>query len=105
MWKFLKRLFGYKEVLVVDKTLRVYRADRKYYGIVWRSVFKNFVTLLKSWPRPGKYEKYYYSLSRAIKPIELGHIRPEQIKIALDDVRFTASFKKLGTLDKPRAEK
>ncbi len=101
MWKFLKQLFGYKEVVVIDNKLEVFRAQRKYYRILWKSVFKNFVSLLKSWPRQGKYVKFYVN-ENPYKKNDFGHISPDLVELA---VRDRNTYFSKGTVDKPSTNK
>ena len=82
MIKFFRKLFGYKEVVIVSKDLQVYKQERKYYKIIWRSVAKNFISLLKSWPRPGKYVKFYV-YDRKFKKNDFTHIDPEVVEFSV----------------------
>ena len=56
--------------------------ERKYYKIIWKSVAKNFVSLLKNWPRPGKYVKFYV-YDRKFKKDDFTHIDPETVEFAV----------------------
>lgn len=83
MIKFLRKLFGYQEAVVVKKTLDIKKGYQKSYGISWKNVAHNFVQLLKTWPRRAKYKKFYYR--RYDKPDDvLGYVRPELVKDAVN---------------------
>ena len=83
MIKFLRKLFGYQEAVVVKKTLDIKKGYRKAYGISWKNVAHNFIQLMKNWPRNGQYKKFYYR--RHDKPDDVvGYIRPELVKDAIN---------------------
>lgn len=82
MIKIIRKLLGYKEAVVVKRTLDVKRGYRKAYGISWRNVWYNFVQLLKSWPRKGSYRKFYYH-NYTQPPNVLGYIDMGNVKAAV----------------------
>jgi hypothetical protein len=83
MLKFIRKILGYKEVVVVKKTLDVKKGYKKAYGISWKNVFFNFKELLKKWPRKGSYKRFYFH--NYIKPDNvLGYIEMTNIKSAIE---------------------
>lgn len=86
MIKLFRRLFGYRETVIIKKTLEVERGYRKAYGISWKTVFLNFRELLKNWPRKAKYRKFYY-IKEGKPDNVLGYIDLGNVKTAVEAPR------------------
>jgi len=86
MFKFLRKLFGFKETVIVKKNLDVEKGFMKAYYIDWKSVFFNAKELLKKWPRRGNSKRFYHHTYEKPENV-LGYIDLNSVKTSVESNR------------------
>lgn len=86
MFKLIRKLFGYKETVIVKKNLDVKVGYRKAYWIDWKNVFFNVKEVLKKWPRVGNYKKFYHHNYNKPENV-LGYLDKNVIKASVESKR------------------